>query len=222
MQAQERAFHALAHLTLSPSPPHCLQAQERAFHALAHLTQMVKKLLMIVSRPARLLECLEFDPEEFYHLLEAAEGQAKQIIKADIPKYIIGKLGLNRDPLADIADVSGADDDSMTSLPDGATAAAALADDVLTELKKSAPQEADFEVIKLVSNGAYGAVFLVRHKETRQRYAMKKLLKRNLVLRNQVDQVYAERDIMTFTDNPFVVGLFCSFETKVSTCTSES
>jgi microtubule-associated serine/threonine kinase len=61
---------------------------------------MVKDLLIIVSRPARLLECLEFDPEEFYHLLEAAEGEAKHLIKADIPKYIISKLGLNRDPLA--------------------------------------------------------------------------------------------------------------------------
>ena len=42
----------------------------------------------------------EFDPEEFYRLLEAAEGQAKQTIKTDIPKYIVGKLGLNADPLA--------------------------------------------------------------------------------------------------------------------------
>jgi len=57
---------------------------------------------LIISRPARLLECLEFDPEEFYHLLEQAEGQAKtsQGIKADIPQYIITKLGLNRDPIA--------------------------------------------------------------------------------------------------------------------------
>lgn len=49
-----------------------------------------------------MLECLEFDPEEFYHLLEQAEGQAKtsQGIKADIPQYIITKLGLNRDPIA--------------------------------------------------------------------------------------------------------------------------
>jgi serine/threonine protein kinase len=78
------------------------------------------------------------------------------------------------------------------------------------------PSEEDFDVIKLVSNGAYGAVYLVRHKETRERYAMKKLLKHNLVLRNQVEQVFAERDIMTFTDNPFVVSLYCSFETKVS------
>ena len=32
-------------------------------------------------------------------LLEAAEGHAKQTIKADIPQYIISKLGLTRDPL---------------------------------------------------------------------------------------------------------------------------
>lgn len=41
----------------------------------------------------------EFDPEEFYRLLEAAEGHAKQTIKTDIPRYIISKLCLNRDPL---------------------------------------------------------------------------------------------------------------------------
>lgn len=58
----------------------------------------MKKLLLIISRPARLLECLEFDAEEFYHLLEQVEGQAKicQGIKEEIPQYIIGKLGLNR------------------------------------------------------------------------------------------------------------------------------
>jgi len=62
----------------------------------------------------------------------------------------------------------------------------------------------------------FSAVYLVRHKELRQVFAMKKLLKNNLVLRNQVDQVYAERDILTFTDNPFVVSFYCSFETKVN------
>lgn len=60
------------------------------------------------------------------------------------------------------------------------------------------------------------AVYLVRHIKTRLRFAMKKISKHNLVLRNQVEQVYAERDIMSFTDNPFVVSMFCTFETKVS------
>lgn len=42
----------------------------------------------------------EFDPEEFYCLLEQAEGQAKKTINtSDIPKYIISKLGLSQDPL---------------------------------------------------------------------------------------------------------------------------
>ncbi|TNM92190.1 hypothetical protein fugu_019202 [Takifugu bimaculatus] len=65
------------------------------------IRELVKKILIIIARPARLLECLEFDPEEFYHLLEAAEGHAKegQGIKTDIPRYIISQLGLTRDPL---------------------------------------------------------------------------------------------------------------------------
>jgi len=52
----------------------------------------------------RLLECLEFDPEEFYQLLEAAEGQARGVygVTTNVPQYIIGKLGLNRDPLAEL------------------------------------------------------------------------------------------------------------------------
>lgn len=49
----------------------------------------------------RLCSWQEFDPEQFYHLLEAAEGHAKegQGIKTDIPRYIISQLGLTRDPL---------------------------------------------------------------------------------------------------------------------------
>jgi len=45
---------------------------------------------------------------------------------------------------------------------------------------------------------------------------MKKIVKNNLMLRNQIEQVFAERDIMSFTDNPFVVTMYCSFETRVS------
>uniref|UniRef100_A0A673XCU2 non-specific serine/threonine protein kinase n=1 Tax=Salmo trutta TaxID=8032 RepID=A0A673XCU2_SALTR len=160
------------------------------------ITQLVKKILIIISRPARLLECLEFDPEEFYHLLEAAEGHAKegQGIKTDIPRYIINQLGLTRDPLEGIG-ISFA----------------------LTPTRRK-PLESDFETIKLISNGAYGAVYLVRHRDTRQRFAMKKINRQNLVLRNQIQQVFVERDILTFAENPFVVSMFCSFETRRHLC----
>ncbi|KAK9978551.1 hypothetical protein ABG768_020297 [Culter alburnus] len=71
---------------------------------LTFVTELVKKLLFIIARPARLLECLEFNPEEFYHLLEAAEDHAKEghLMKTDIPRYIISQLGLTRDPLEEM------------------------------------------------------------------------------------------------------------------------
>ncbi|KAG8593946.1 hypothetical protein GDO81_000999 [Engystomops pustulosus] len=68
----------------------------------------------------------------------------------------------------------------------------------------------------LCSSGS--AVYLVRHKETRQRFAMKKINKQNLILRNQIQQVFVERDILTFAENPFVVSMFCSFETRRHLC----
>uniref|UniRef100_A0A8C7IZ52 non-specific serine/threonine protein kinase n=1 Tax=Oncorhynchus kisutch TaxID=8019 RepID=A0A8C7IZ52_ONCKI len=164
------------------------------------ITQLVKKILIIISRPARLLECLEFDPEEFYHLLEAAEGHAKegQGIKTDIPRYIINQLGLTRDPL------EGIGTSFQNKCPQTPT--------------RRKPLESDFETIKLISNGAYGAVYLVRHRNTRQRFAMKKINRQNLVLRNQIQQVFVERDILTFAENPFVVSMFCSFETRRHLC----
>ena len=33
-----------------------------------------------------------------------------------------------------------------------------------------------------------------------------------------MQQVFAERDILTFAENPFVVGMWCSFETKKHLC----
>eukprot|EP00062_Callorhinchus_milii_P021087 gi/632977430/ref/XP_007905339.1/ PREDICTED: microtubule-associated serine/threonine-protein kinase 1 [Callorhinchus milii] len=180
----------------------------------AFVTQLMKKLLIIIARPARLLECLEFNPEEFYHLLEAAEDHAKEGhgVKIDIPRYIISQLGLTRDPLEEMAQLDTLDSGSLNEtddIGDGRSPAAK---------STKAPSEDDFETIKLISNGAYGAVYLVRHKETRQRFAMKKINKQNLILRNQIQQAFVERDILTFAENPFVVSMFCSFETRRHLC----
>ncbi|XP_044530758.1 microtubule-associated serine/threonine-protein kinase 2 [Gracilinanus agilis] len=190
-------------------------AHERSDSAeVAFVTQLVKKLMIIVARPARLLECLEFDPEEFYHLLEAAEGHAKegQGIKCDIPRYIISQLGLTRDPLEEMAQLTSYDSPDTPETDDSVEGRGAVLQ------PKKTPSEEEFETIKLISNGAYGAVFLVRHRSTRQRFAMKKINKQNLILRNQIQQAFVERDILTFAENPFVVSMFCSFETRRHLC----
>ncbi|NXN82443.1 MAST4 kinase, partial [Bombycilla garrulus] len=193
------------------------EAQERSESGeMAFIKQLVRKILIVIARPARLLECLEFDPEEFYYLLEAAEGHAKegQGIKTDIPRYIISQLGLNKDPLEEITQLANCDSGTAETLE---------ADESInssnTSLKlQRKPRESDFETIKLISNGAYGAVYFVRHKETRQRFAMKKINKQNLILRNQIQQAFVERDILTFAENPFVVSMYCSFETRRHLC----
>lgn len=209
------------------------------------LSKFVKKFFLITSRVARLLECLEFDPLEFCHLLDAAEAQAKQIIKTDIPKYIISKLGLNRDPFEEFAasinneiagglaasgagkentDKSGSNSGQKQSSLDNnitdssVSSSLSNSSSMLQQRASQAPCEDDFEQVKLISNGAYGAVHLVRHKTLGERFAMKKIKKQNLILRNQLQQVFMERDIMTFTDNPFVVALICTFETKRHLC----
>ncbi|XP_017285982.1 microtubule-associated serine/threonine-protein kinase 1 isoform X2 [Kryptolebias marmoratus] len=180
---------------------------------LTFVTELVKKLFIIISRPARLLECLEFNPEEFYHLLEAAEDHAKegQLMKADIPRYIISQLGLTRDPLEEIVSLDSYDSEGPHT-PETDDSAEGKGRSI------KPPSEEDFQTIKLISNGAYGAVYLVRHRETRQRFAMKKINKQNLILRNQIQQAFVERDILTFAENPFVVSMFCSFETRRHLC----
>ncbi|XP_048486707.1 microtubule-associated serine/threonine-protein kinase 3 isoform X4 [Plutella xylostella] len=191
------------------------ETREKSAEAGNHVAPLVLRLVLAMARPARLLECLEFDPERFYRLLEAAEGHARhtQGLTTDIPQYIIHKLGLSRDPLAELnapppppppQNFSPSKTKGRHSPPGGAGGAP--------------PSENDYHVIKLISNGAYGAVYLVKHKQTRQRYAMKKISKNNLMLRNQVEQAFAERDILSFADNPFVVTMYCSFETKRHLC----
>ncbi|XP_030852369.1 microtubule-associated serine/threonine-protein kinase 1 isoform X8 [Strongylocentrotus purpuratus] len=196
-------------------------AENRSQVSAKSFTRVVRDLLMILARPARLLECLEFDPEEFFQLLESFEDQAKvgSTISEDLPKYIIHQLGLTKDPLAyfdhfpDVGDLCG--DSPSPPRQDSGEDEKSNVDgrDCFKE-----PREEDFENIKIISNGAYGAVYLVRHKASLQRFAMKKICKQNIALRNQREQVFAERDILTFAENPFVVALYCSFETKKYLC----
>ncbi len=59
-------------------------------------------------------------------------------------------------------------------------------------------------------------MYLVRHKETGTRFAMKKVSKHRTAMKKQVQQVFYERDILSFAENPFVVGLWCTFQDKVT------
>lgn len=116
----------------------------------------------------------------------------------DLPQYIINKLGLNKSLLMEQAeeDETTPDDNEKPTveIAPGMEGKFSKKADDLSKLAAEAifaevPKEEDFDTSRLISNGAYGAVYLVRHKKTRQRFALKKMKKTTLLLRNQVDQV---------------------------------
>jgi p70 ribosomal S6 kinase len=72
----------------------------------------------------------------------------------------------------------------------------------------------DFEVLKLVGQGAFGKVYQVRQKGTSEIYAMKVMRKDKILEKNHAEYMKAERDILTKVDHPFVVQLRYSFQTK--------
>ncbi|XP_073500344.1 microtubule-associated serine/threonine-protein kinase 3-like [Phyllobates terribilis] len=80
------------------------------------------------------------------------------------------------------------------------------------------PHMGDYETSKLISSGTFGAVYLVRHKDSQQIFAMKKMAKRNLDTPQKVERAFLERDILIFADCSFVVAMFCSFPTKSHLC----
>lgn len=69
-----------------------------------------------------------------------------------------------------------------------------------------------FQTVKPLGIGAFGVVSLVRKVDTKKLYAMKTLRKADVLRRNQVAHVKAERDILAEADNEWVVKLFFSFQ----------
>ncbi|KAL9315892.1 hypothetical protein ACSQ67_016893 [Phaseolus vulgaris] len=72
----------------------------------------------------------------------------------------------------------------------------------------------DFELLKVVGQGAFGKVYQVRRAGTSEIYAMKVMRKDKIMERNHAEYVKSERDILTKVDNPFVVRLRYAFQTK--------
>lgn len=74
----------------------------------------------------------------------------------------------------------------------------------------------DFEIIKPISRGSYGSVFLAQKKATKDVFAIKLLKKSEMRTKNQRDHVRSERNALALADNPFVVKMYYSFQSKVS------
>lgn len=69
----------------------------------------------------------------------------------------------------------------------------------------------DFDPLKIIGRGAFGEVRVCREKKSRDIVAIKKMKKNEMIYKNQVAHVRAERDILALAKNPWIVDLKCSF-----------
>jgi serine/threonine-protein kinase RIM15 len=77
------------------------------------------------------------------------------------------------------------------------------------------PSIKDFEIIKPISKGAFGSVYLSKKKSTGDYFAIKVLKKADMVAKNQVTNVKAERAIMMWQgESDFVAKLYWTFSSK--------
>jgi len=72
----------------------------------------------------------------------------------------------------------------------------------------------DFTIIKPISRGAYGRVFLCKKKDTGDIYAIKVLKKGDIIRKNQEDSIFTERNALVRAQHPFIVNLFYAFQSQ--------
>ncbi|KAL4630941.1 serine/threonine-protein kinase greatwall [Arapaima gigas] len=75
------------------------------------------------------------------------------------------------------------------------------------------PSIEDFDIMKPISRGAFGKVYLARRKCSSKLYAIKVVSKADMVDKNMTEQMRAERDALALSKSPFIVHLFYSLQT---------
>lgn len=71
-----------------------------------------------------------------------------------------------------------------------------------------------FDILKMIGTGAFGQVLITRCRLNRRLYALKVMEKAHIRKHDHEAYIKAERDILTRMDHPFLVSLYCAFQTS--------
>ncbi|OHT15113.1 AGC family protein kinase [Tritrichomonas foetus] len=72
----------------------------------------------------------------------------------------------------------------------------------------------NFNIISYIGEGYYGKVALVERKDTKEKYAIKIIRKRNMIQNNRIHTVITERNILQLANHPFIVPLKFAFQSS--------
>lgn len=79
----------------------------------------------------------------------------------------------------------------------------------------------DFELISVLGRGHFGKVILSKYKKTKEYFAIKALKKGDIISRDEVESLMAEKrifEVSTSVRHPFLVNLFACFQTSQHVC----
>lgn len=152
------------------------------------------------------------DPEVIYTRSHSLVGPSNCIISQSLK---LGKLTINEseDSLVELVTGETSEDIKESSFDD-VIIEESLNDEDANLMKIQSVGIEDFEVLKVVGQGAFAKVYQVRKKGTSDIYAMKVMRKDKIMEKNHAEYMKAERDILTQIEHPFVVQLRYSFQTK--------
>ncbi|CAM0139213.1 Serine/threonine-protein kinase [Umbelopsis sp. WA50703] len=80
------------------------------------------------------------------------------------------------------------------------------------KLRRTRLTLSDFITIKVIGKGAFGEVRLVQKADSGKIYAMKTLRKADMMQKDQLAHVKAERDVLAESNSPWIVQLYYSFQ----------
>jgi len=81
-----------------------------------------------------------------------------------------------------------------------------------SEPKRKRWNISDFLLIKTIGKGAFGEVRVVKEKKSQEVYAMKMMLKSEMIAKKQVSHIRAERNLLASADSPWLVSMAYSFQ----------
>lgn len=76
------------------------------------------------------------------------------------------------------------------------------------------PSIRDFEILKPITRGGYGGVYLARKKATHDLYAIKALNRKEMIRRGEMKSIFAERNILATVHSDHVVKMFFAMASK--------
>lgn len=79
-----------------------------------------------------------------------------------------------------------------------------------SKIKRQKMSAKDFIPIKIIGRGAFGEVRLCRTKEN-QYVAIKKIRKADMIYKNQIKHLNAEKNLLKAANTEWVPKLYCSF-----------